>query len=856
MKILLLIDANSLIHRTFHALPPLTAPDGRPTQSLYGVSNVLLKIFREEKPDYAAALFDRPEKTFRKEKFEAYKAQRPKAPDDLVSQIIEARTLFKKFGIRTYEAAGYEADDLIATLATKFSAGGGSSSGGKDTKNLQVMILTGDLDTLQLVEGKKLVVRTFRKGISDTFVYDEQAVCDRYGLRPEQLVDFKALVGDQSDNIPGVSGVGEKTAAELLKKYGTLDGVYENLSKEPKLGRKLEGKKKEAEFSRSLVVLERHVPLELKKIDELEVSGPGEEVKNYFQSLGFESLVKRLQGEPLEVRREKDVQRFEKQGSIFEGVAMDREKIPSRGEVFISGDGGGREDFRSDKLKVGFGLKSMLKKFWARGDDLRPPYFDLEVAFWLLDPDFKDYSPAASFKRFLNKKWSVGPPSPRLWRVQDGDLKRAYEFCAQKLQEYEMEGVFRDIEMPLVRVLAEMEDFGIGVDIPKLKNLEQEIDLKLGGLTREIYKLSGEEFNINSPQQLSKVLFQKLGLGEGRTKKTAGGADSTREEVLLDLRGRHPVIDPIIEYRESFKILSTYVGPFQELALKDGRIHTDYIQTGTATGRLSSQAPNMQNIPKGAAWAGDLRTAFEAGRGSSFVSFDYSQIELRILASMTGDKNMIEVFREGQDIHRMTASRVLGVSPEEVGSEERRLAKVLNFGLVYGMGVTAFARASGLSRSKAQEFIDAYFREFSRIREWQEEIKEQARRDGYVKTMTGRRRYLGGLDSGAPRLVAEAERAAINMPLQGLSADIIKMAMIQISNKFHKENLGSRGVMMLLTIHDELLFEVPDDMIRKIVPEVRGIMENIFELEVPLRVEASVGKNWGHMEEISNANYL
>lgn len=843
MKTLLLIDANSLIHRCFHALPPLTAPDGRPTQSLYGISNILLRIFKDEKPEYASALFDRPERTFRKEKYEAYKAQRPKAPDDLVSQIIEARNLFSKFGIKTFEKAGFEADDLIATLATKFM----------NEKDLRVVILTGDLDTLQLVTDKKLVVRTFRKGISDTFIYDEGAVFDRYGLKPEQLTDYKALVGDQSDNVKGVAGVGPKTAMELLQKYGTLENVYKHLKDNPKAAKKLEGTEKEAEFSKSLVVLKKDVPVDLKGVDELRVNFDQEAVKEYFKNLGFESLVHRLVGgakEPVKISKTKKdgkeptIPRAGVQSSIFGNLPTAQMEFKGEEVLVYESEGGGfdSKNYQSSRIKVGFGLKNLIKKLWQKKEDLLPPYYDLGVAFWLLDPEFKNYDSVSVFKKFLKKDF----------RGTGEDFRLALDFAKRKIKEYEMEDVFYKIEMPLLRVLAEMENYGVMVDISKLKTLEGKIEKKLELSSKEIYKAAGEEFNINSPQQLSKILFDKLGLNQKLTKKTAGGAVSTREESLSALKGEHKIIDLILEYREDFKILSTYAKPLQGLLGSDGRIHTEFIQTGTATGRLSSQSPNLQNIPQESVWAKDLRTAFEAPKGFSFLAFDYSQLELRIFAAVAGDPKMTEAFMKGQDIHSLTASKILGIPLDRVTRDDRRLAKTLNFGLVYGMGVSAFSKSSGLRRTRAQDFINTYFREFSKIREWQEETKQEARKLGYVKTLTGRRRYLSGINSLAPYVVAEAERSAINQPLQGLGADIIKMAMIEVGREIKENRWGNGKLEMILSIHDELLFEVRDDMIQEASEAVKEIMEGVFKLSVPLKVDISSGKNWGNLVKLKN----
>ena len=845
MKTLLLIDANSLIHRAFHALPPLTGPEGQATQALYGLASVLLKIWRDDKPDYVAALFDRPEPTFRKEKFEAYKAHRPKAPNELVSQIIEAHTLFEKFGIKTLEKPGFEADDLIATLATKFS---------DKEKDLQVVILTGDLDTLQIVRGDKLVVRTFKKGISETMTYNEEAVRERYGLEPKQLTDYKALVGDQSDNVPGVSGVGEKTATSLLQKYGTLEGIYKNLDAEPKLGKKLVGTEKEAEFSKSLVALEKNAPVGMEEVDDLKVVENGKDLEKYFQSLGFQSLIKRLEGKSvrssggedqkekvnISVRptRAKVSSSSAKQASIF-GDLPRVELGGDENKVFVY-EGSGKKDLESKKLKAGFELKRLLKEAWEEEGDILPPYFDLGVAFWMLDPDFKDYSPEAAAKHFLKKDW----------RGSEGDYEAAYGFCEKKIKEYEIGPVFRNIEMPLLRVLAEMEKAGIFVNTEKLKALEGKIEKDINELTKKIYKVAGEEFNINSSQQLGKIIFEKLGVDSRLAKRTGGGKISTREESLLIFKGQHEIIDLILEYRENFKIQTTYVKPLYDLIAKDGRVHTDFVQTGAATGRLSSRNPNLQNVPQESKWSKEFRSVFEAQKGFSFVSFDYSQIELRVFAAVAGDDKMIEAFKNGIDIHSLTAAKILGKPLQEVTKDDRRVAKTLNFGLLYGMGVSSFAKSSGLKRDQAKQFVEAYFREFSEIRDWQEKTKEEARKYGFVRTLSGRRRYLPGIKSFAPQVVAEAERAAINHPLQGLAADIIKMAMIKAQEILDKKGLGEKKARMLLSIHDELLFEVSDDIIKEVNGAVREAMERVFDLGVPLKVEVSSGKDWGNLNRL------
>ena len=843
MKTLLLIDANSLIHRAFHALPPLTAPDGRPTNALYGVSTILLKIWKDEKPDYAAALFDRPEPTFRKEQYKEYKAQRVKAPDELISQIIETRNLFSSFGLKVFEKSGFEADDLIATLAQKF----------KDLPDLKVIILTGDLDTLQMVEGEKLVVRTFRKGVTDTYTYDERAVRLRYGLDPRQLLDYKTLVGDVSDNIKGVPGVGPKTATDILQKYGTLDNFLENVGEEPKLAKKIIGQEKLLEQSKMLVTLKKDVQLSVDEIGDLKILEQPSVVAEYFSKLGFESLKKRIGGGI----PDREVSEGVKEGYSVKSVshrAVDAggvsqgsmfQNVPSviSYDVILVGDVLGQKDLGSEKLKVGFDLKAKIKKFWNEELDLKGPYFDLGIAFWLLDPDFKKYDAQSVFRKFLKKEF-------------DGDqekLKEVLNYVKKQIKDYEMDKVAEQIEMPIIRALAKMEREGIFVNNQKLKKLDEEVSGEIRSVTSKIYKIAGQEFNINSPQQMGKILFDVLKISDQGVKKTPGGARSTNFEVLDSIQDRHEIISLIMQYREHFKIQSTYVRPLLELRDKDGLIHTEFVQTGTATGRISSQNPNLQNIPQESMWSKKLRSTFEAKEGHSFLSFDYSQIELRVLAALAEDRNMLEAFKAGEDIHTLTASKVLGIPIEAVQAKDRRLAKTLNFGLIYGMGVSAFQKTSGLSRAEAQNFVGAYFREFSAIKEWQEKIKKETRSLGYVKTMSGRRRYLSDISSGQPRYVAEAERAAINQPVQGMAADIIKMAMVRIAKKIEEEKDLVRGVKMLLSIHDELLFEVRDDMIFTVLPVFKEMMEGVFDLGVPLRVEAAQGKDWGHMEKIKIA---
>lgn len=821
MKKLFLIDANSIIYRCFYALPELTTPVGEAIQAIYGLASVLLKIIKEDPPDYAAAAFDRKEKTFRAEAFEQYKAQRPPVPPELVSQIEKSYELFKMFNIPTFDLAGFEADDIIGTLAEKF----------KKEEGLEVIILSGDLDNLQLVD-KNVFVRTFLKGISETVLYDEKKVVERYGLQPEQLSDYKGLVGDPSDNIPGVPGIGPKTALPIIKTYGTLANFYKKIenvkipetpkSREEKIYKKLLTFKEHAIRSRDLALIRRDVPLEVQSLDELRWTKPdAAKLREYFNSLGFKTLAGRV-GD----------------GTIGNGGSSrapentifleDADAALERGKAILEDEG---------ILKVSFGIKDILKAMRAKNISLKPPYFDLGIAYWLIDPDAKKYDHVSLAKRFLRKE------------AGREDWIALFNFARRKLKEYELEHLFTSLEMPFIEVLADMEMRGIKVDVVYLKNLSREAGTAIRHFEDEVWRMAGVKFNLNSPQQVAEVLFKKLGISAKGVKKTRKGKISTSFENLELIKDTNPVIPAILKYREVFKLKSTYIDPLLRLAGDDGRVRTTYLQTGTATGRLSSQEPNLQNIPAGSDWADKLRHAFVSEEGFSLISFDYSQIELRILASVSGDKKMMEIFRRGEDIHTSTAANIFNVSPDKVSPSMRRIAKTLNFGIIYGMGAVSFSAASGLNREKAQHFIEEYFKDFPEVKRWQEQVKEEAKTFGFVKNLNGRRRWLFNIVSGNRGMAAESERAAINMPIQSLDADIMKMAMLRIHEAVKKRKLPAEKVRMILTIHDELLFEIGDDMIEKAIPVIRDIMESAYTLAVPLKVDVVSGKMWSALKK-------
>ena len=863
MKTLLLIDANALVHRAFHALPPLTTPAGEPIGAVYGLTKVMLKIFREKKPDFIAAAFDRPETTFRKEKYEQYKIHRPKAPDELVFQLKKSRELMEKFGVAVFETPGLEADDLIGSLAEKF----------KKEPDLRIIVFTGDLDALQLVINGKVVVETPKKGVGETKIYDEEAVRERYGVPPGRLIDFKGLVGDPSDNIPGVPGVGPKTAADLLGRFGTLEGVYANLEKfqkgtkkEQTLFTKLSGHREQAFLSKDLATIRRDAPLAA------ELSGlkapplPKEALADYFGALGFRSLVARINGEngesekrPVESGERKEKSEKRPAAGAGEGIKIgEREKESGKRLFFLPEESGGepppKEILESPEIfKIGFNLKPFFKVLKKKGLFLKPPFFDVQIAAWLIGPDGKNFDwQSVCLKLLKESRDDFRSALPAL-----------FEEAEKKLKENGLSDLFEKIEMPLVKILAAMEERGIKTDGGALKSLNGELDKELKRLEEEIRAAAGEKFNVNSPKQLAEILFEKLKIPIKRAKRTASGALSTDAESLLAIKGVHPIIAPLLEYREAFKLKTTYVEPMAELTSPDGRLRTTFVQTGTATGRLSSQNPNLQNVPqefrqefespKMAGWIKALRRSFVAEEGFSLAAFDYSQVELRILASVSGDEKMLDAFARGLDIHKMTAAQIFNVPLSEVTPKMRNVAKTLNFGVVYGMGPLSFAKTSGLSRDEAKKFIGEYFDDFPQVRIWQEKTKEEAKVMGFVKTEMGRKRWLPQATSFHPRFLAEAERAAINMPIQGLAADIIKSAMIAVGREIGKRRWEEK-VRLLLSIHDELLFEIESDILKEASAVIGEIMENIYQLKAPLKIKSATGGNWDElMSAPSNA---
>ncbi len=792
MKRLVLLDSHAILHRAFHALPDFASPKGEPTGALYGLVAMLLKIIEELKPDYIVACFDLPGPTYRHDAFDGYKAKREKTDDALVAQIERSRDVFAAFGIPLYEHPGFEADDMLGTIA-------------KDSekhRDLEVVIASGDMDTLQLIKGTKVRVYTLRKGIKDTVIYDEKGVKERYGFGPSQIPDYKGLRGDPSDNIPGIVGIGEKTATDLIKAFGTIEKLYAKLKKsekpfldagiKPRMIELLKANEEEALFSKMLATIRLDAPIDFKLGDEtwrkaLDV----ERILALFAELGFRTLAERV--------------RSSFGGSVAEEEAEPAEVVPP-----------------DEVLKVGLGL-------WLLESETANPTLEDILAF-----------------------------GQGMGQAEGFAASRA--FIMEELKAKSLMSVYEDIEVPLIPVLRKMEAWGIRLDAPYLKTLSVTFHKELTKKEAQIYKLSGEEFNINSPKQLGDILFDKMGIKVKNQKKTATGQRSTRESELEKMRELHPIIDEILRYRELSKLLSTYVDSLPETIGADGRVHTTFLQAGAATGRMASKDPNLQNIPTRTEEGRAIRRAFVADEGHELVAIDYSQIELRVAAIMSCDEKFIEIFKKGEDVHAGVASRVFGVPQDKVDAEMRRKAKVINFGILYGMGVNALRAnlGEGTSREEAQEFLTAYFHTFTRLAEYLEETKRFAFKNGFTETMFGRKRYYGGIRSSIPFVRAAAERAAINAPIQGTAADMLRVAMIGVHDVLYKD--GYQGARMLLQVHDELVFEmetgVREHMTRRVQEVMEGVLKGKETFGVPIYAEVSVGKNWGELEKLKTDRNL
>ncbi|OGZ96304.1 MAG: DNA polymerase I [Candidatus Sungbacteria bacterium RIFCSPHIGHO2_01_FULL_54_26] len=886
MKKLILIDSHAIIHRAYHALPLLTGPGGEPLHAVYGFTSILMRILKELKPDYIAAAFDLPGPTFRHVAYERYKAQRPGTPNDLASQFGRVREVLEAFRISVFLKEGYEADDIVGTIVERM----------KKEKNIETIIVTGDMDALQLV-GPRVKVYAMRKGISDTVIYDAAAVEERYGFPPARVIDYKGMKGDPSDNIAGVKGIGEKTASELIKRFGSIDGIYKALKKKDvkvstSVAQRLREGEEDARLSRELATIRLDVPITFALEDLAWRGSAGNgEIRELLAKFGFASLIKRLDvplpvlpdiaqhgthGTMSPMRHATEQAVTSTVGPCAASLFSETPRIDSSAKwdafvraekdhtiglvrdgaaLYIVGEESGqaheitlpilrtpaaRKFFEGNKNIAAYDAKALIRLFREHGIQLPDVSFDILLAAYLAHLPTRDFSYAGIVSRERGEMIAgVSAGLPYFFTVS-----RSLE---EKLKQGNLRRIFDDIEIPLAPILARMEDRGILLDRAFLRNLGEKTGKEIKGLIKYISTAAGEEFNINSPSQLSRVLFEKLNISAHGLRKTdKGGVTSTRESELVKLRAEHPIIEHLLRYRELSKLKSTYIDVLPELAdPATGRVHTTFNQTGAATGRLSSVNPNLQNIPVMSETGREIRKAFIAKGGFSLVSFDYSQIELRVAAHMAEDEKMIAAFRKGMDIHTITAAEIYKASPAAVTPALRRAAKTLNFGVLYGMGPNALAESAGMDKEEAKKFIREYFREFSGIREFIERTKQFARERGYVETLFGRRRYIPEILSSNPRARAEAERMAVNMPIQGTATgDIIKMALIAVDGWIRKEGL-EQDIAMLLQVHDELVFEIKKEKLATAHPAIKKIMESAASLSVPLVVDAKAGPNWG-----------
>ncbi len=942
-KTLVLIDSNALVHRGFHALPPtLRNKEGQMTNAVFGFTTMFLNAIKELNPDYMIAAFDVDKETFRHKEYKEYKANRIKAPQELYDQIPLVEKVLETFSVPVYKKKGYEADDVVGTLAKE---------GAK--KNLKVLIVTGDLDILQLVD-KNVGVFTLRKGFRDTVVYNPKKVQEKIGLKPEQVVDFKALKGDPSDNIPGVAGIGEKTAVDLLQEFGSLDKVIKEAKKKDskiseKTKKKILASEEDALMSQGLARIVTNLPLKLALNKAKFGDYDPYKILDLFQKLGFRSLINKIprlesqgnlfeQGQRSRVKGQRErfdcevVDSEEKLDKLVEELKKQKEFVidlettgldpmkaklvgiaiayeNNRGFYIPAGHVEGNQ-LSSEKVfqkikpfvesekvkKIGHHLKYDSLVWQNNFSDSRfgKISFDTLLAAYLLDPDNRQHNlddlvflelgyrmqpiedligkgkkqlsfaqvpiQKAAFyacedavftlklKKILEKKLKDVHESKEFKRfTKHYHLDYKLNLESEKIKEITSPWeIFKDIELLLIPVLTAMEKEGIELDSKVLEKLSKDSGQKLVKLEQKIYDLAGEEFNIRSPKQLKEILFGKLKISTEGIKKTKTGF-STAASELNKLKKKYPIINLIIEHRELSKLKSTYLDALPSLVNpKTNRLHTSFNQAIAATGRLTSSDPNLQNIPTRTTFGEEIRKAIRAKDGCELISVDYSQIELRVVACIAKEQEMLKNFEDGGDIHTKTAIKIFNVKEDEVSKEMRRQAKVVNFGILYGISAFGLAQGVDVDRHMAGELIKNYFKAFPKIRDYVDSIKKLAQKQGYVETIFGRRRYLPNIDSGIPALKNASFRTAINMPIQGTAADIIKLAMIELFYQLNKSRLESK---LLLQVHDELLLEVPKRELEKVAKLVKKVMEDVVTTCVKFEVDLKHGKNWGEMKQ-------
>ncbi len=932
-------DGNAIVHRAYHAMPPMTTKKGELINAVYGYSSMVLKVLAELKPDFVAVAFDMQAPTFRHKEYKEYKATRVKAPDDLYEQFERVREVTEALNIPIFEKKGFEADDVIGTLSCEAP------------KDIETIIVTGDLDELQLVN-KNTKVYTMKRGFTDTVLYDEKAVEEKYGFGADKFVDYKALLGDPSDNIPGVAGIGDVSAKKLIAEYGSIENIYKNLDEiGGTLKTKLETGKDNAILSKKLSKIVCDVPIQLKLKECCTHDFDRQKVFAIFQELGFKSLLNRLPKEQVQqglfaeaeekrdkihiekadyriITDEKDLDKlvkdFEKEKCISvdtettSQIAVDAHLVgislaKKEGEAFyipighskvksskLKVQGEGREFLDSssqevarnvgselgsrqldkelvlEKLrpilenpkiqKVGHNLKYDYIVFAGAGVKLQGFFFDTMIVAYLLNqnlrsPKLDDVAFAELGIEMIHIREVIGSGKNEI-NFRDAEIQNSYKYACedadvalrlyyhlcQELSEKNQKDLYEKVEAPLIPILAEMEMAGVLIDPKVMGESSNKLATRINKLEHDIHKLGGSKFNINSPSQLQTVLFEKLKLQDNiedirELKKIKSGGFSTGAGELEKLAGTHPIVAKIAEYRELTKLKSTYLDTLPKLInARTGRIHTSFNQAITATGRLSSSDPNLQNIPIRTSEGKEIRRAFVSPKGKKLLCVDYSQIELRIIAHISGDKVMTAIFRKAdQDVHTATAAKVYGVKESEVTPSMRRNAKAVNFGIIYGVSPHGLKQSTGMSREEAHDFIEKYFLIHEGIKKYTEEIIEVAKKVGYVETLFGRRRYLPEINSNNFVVRGQAERMALNMPIQGTAADLIKLAMIEIAEVLSQISSETK---MLLQVHDELVFEVPEADLEKVTDFICNKMDNVIKLSVPIQAVAETGVSW------------
>ena len=862
MKKLLILDSNSILNRAFYGVRYLSAKDGTPTNAIYGFLNILLKLIKEQEPDYICAAFDVKAPTFRHKQYEGYKAQRKPMPEGLAAQMPLAKDVLRAMGVTILEKEGYEADDIIGTVARLC-----------EESEISCFIATGDKDDLQLASDKTKVILTVTKsGYNETIIYDDKAVKEKYRVTPTEFIDVKALMGDPSDNIPGVKGVGEKTAMSLIEKHHSIEYIYENIDGIGLKGamlQKMKDGRKMAFMSKELATINRNTPIEFNAeecvFDGFENNG---ELYEILKRLELNSIIKKLDlsgGDNVKENEDifKDFSYQVGDKNMISGdkvtvvLDFDGDNISSaavgagNNAVVLNEQDDIKELLEDDSIaKVMFDVKEAIVKLNGR-IDIKNISDDTAIAAYLVDPAKNEYTIEKLASEYFGTVIEK-PEVKQLSLLDDVETDRS-EYLAKcavalgvlnerigdKIKENGQEKLYHEVELPLVTVLAHLEINGFLVDDNQLKEFADKLGEKIDALTNEIYMLAGEEFNINSPKQLGVILFEKLELKP--VKKTKTGY-ATNADVLEKLRDKHPIVNFIMEYRQLAKLKSTYCDGLTAVVNPNThRIHSVFTQTVTVTGRLSSTEPNLQNIPTRTELGREIRKMFVAKDGYVLVDADYSQIELRVLAHIANDETMINAFRNNEDIHAVTASQVLGIPLEDVTKEQRSSAKAVNFGIVYGIGEFSLAQDLHISVKEAKAYIESYLEKYHGVRNYMESIKEQAKKDGYVKTMLNRIRYIPELKSPNYNIRQFGERVALNTPIQGTAADIIKLAMVRVDNRLINEGLKSK---LILQVHDELIVEAYKDEVDKVKQILSEEMQGAMELNVPLKVDMSTGHSW------------